>query len=438
MLPVAITGLGLVCAVGSSLREAWPRLLAGEHGIAPIARFDASAYAACLAAEVPALPAMKWQPDRATASSLRRGTRLFLAAAEEAWADANLSTTTAAATGVAAGASVNYLHIAQLRSLWEHRDAGTGRIDPAAASTHGLIPAGTFFRRLGDTMAAAAASALGVEGPRFAVDTACASGSHAIIEAFRLVARGDVPAMVAGGGSGVIMPMTLLAFSRIGALSTSRDRDRASRPFDRGRDGFVIGEGAAAVVLEPLDAARRRGARIYAELAGAATTVNAHSLTDPSPDGRTEAATMALALADAGLQPADIDYVAAHGTSTPKNDATEAQAIHQVFGAHARRLAVSSNKGHLGHTLPAAGAINVVVAAMALAEQMLPPTASLREQDPACDLDCVPGVGRAGLVRAALANAFAFGGQNAVIALRSADTAEGLARVPVPDGEAAA
>jgi 3-oxoacyl-[acyl-carrier-protein] synthase II len=234
------------------------------------------------------------------------------------------------------------------------------------------------------------------------------------------------------------MPITVLAFSRIGALTASADPATASRPFDRRRDGFVLGEGAAAVVLEPYEAARTRGARIYAELAGAATTTNGSSLTDPSPGGEIEAATITLALADAGVVPAEVDYIAAHGTSTPRNDVTETQAIHRALGAHAVRVQVSSNKGQIGHTLPAAGAINVVTAVMALASQTVPPTATLRVPDPECDLDYVARVGRPASVRVALAHAFAFGGQNAVIVLRAAQTEEEAVRMPVDGGEAAA
>ena len=222
--------------------------------------------------------------------------------------------------------------------------------------------------------------------------------------------------MVAGGGCSLVTPLTLLAFGRIGALSPNRDPATASRPFDRSRDGFVLGEGAAVLVLEDLDAARARGARVYAELAGAGMTTSASSLTDPSPDGTSEAAAMTLALQSAALEPDDVDYVAAHGTSTPKNDAIETLAIERAFGGHAARLLVSSLKGHVGHTLAAAGALNAVSAVMAISTGEVPPTVGLRTPDPACQLDYVPGTGRHAPVRAALANAFAFGGHNCTLA----------------------
>jgi 3-oxoacyl-[acyl-carrier-protein] synthase II len=418
MAAVAITGLGLVCALGSTVREAWPRLVGGDHGFAPISRFDASAYSARVAAEVTVpLPAV--EQTGPIDGGLRRGTKLFMMAAAEAWRDAGLDGEPAAlAAGVAAGASVNYLHMGQLGALWACRDGARDRVDLRLAAARGVAPRGSFLRRHGDTMAAAAASVVGLRGPRLTVDTACASGAHAIAEASRMVAGGEAPVMIAGAGSGLIVPVTLLAFSRIGALSANPDPASASRPFDRRRDGFVLGEGAAAVVLEPPEQARLRGARVHAEIAGSASTIHADSLTDPSPGGCMEAATMILAMRDAGIDPGEVDFVAAHGTSTPKNDATETQAIKRALGPHAGSVCVSSHKGQLGHTLPAAGAINVVLTAMALASQVVPPTAHLEHPDPDCDLDYVPHVGRPARLRAALANAFAFGGQNVSLVLR--------------------
>jgi 3-oxoacyl-[acyl-carrier-protein] synthase II len=419
---VVITGLGLVCALGPTLRDAWPRLVRGDHGIAPIRRFDASGYPARLAAEVGEVDTafVAGLPD-GPENPMRRGTALFVAAAREAWADAGLGANARdAAAGVAAGASVNYLHMAHIRRLWHERDQERERVDLTRVDAERMLPASSFDRRHGEFMSAIAGTALGISGPRYAIDTACASGSHAIVDAFRAVARGEVPTMVAGAGSGLIVPITVLAFARIGALTPSTDPLRASRPFDRRRDGFVLGEGAAVVVLEDEDRARARGARIYAEVLGAASTINGQSLTDPSPMGEVEARTITLALDDAQVDSSRVDYVAAHGTSTPKNDVTETQAIRRALGAAASRAAVSSNKAQIGHTLPAAGAVNVVVAAMAIAEQMLPPTAHLTEADPLCDLDYVPGHGRPAPVDVALAHAFAFGGQNVVIVLGGA------------------
>jgi 3-oxoacyl-[acyl-carrier-protein] synthase II len=419
---VAITGLGLVCALGPSLRTAWLRILAGDHGCAPIRRFDASHYAARVAAEVtpwdPAQVAVTESSPGLPPGVTRRGTQLFLAAAREAWQDAGLEPHDGDGAGVSLGLSVNYLHMRQLRDLWRCRDGEDARLDLTRAMREGVVLPSAFFRRDAAAAVRAVAIALGLTGPEAAVDTACASGAHAVLDAARLVAREEAPVMVAGGGAGLVMPLTLLAFSRLGALSTNPDPASASRPFDRRRDGFVIGEGAAAVVLELRDRARARGARVYAELAGGATTIAPGGLTEPSAGAEVEAATITLALRDAGVDPADVDFVAAHGTSTPKNDAAETAALKRALGPAAYRAAVSSHKGQLGHTLAASGAINVVLAAMAIATATVPPTAHLHEPDPDCDLDYVPHVGRSQPIRTALAHAFAFGGQNSVLVLR--------------------
>jgi 3-oxoacyl-[acyl-carrier-protein] synthase II len=421
MRPVAITGLGLVTPLGLDVGTSWAGLLAPRHAIAPIARFDASAYPCTLAAEVTSFPTETPGEDAVGPLASRRGTRMFLRAAREAWREAGLpDNRDRARIGVAAGVSVNYLHTGLLREYWRRRDTETGRLDLARVAVEGVQPREAFFRGHGDWAPAMAARALGASGPHLAVDTACASSLHAIIAAARLVARGEAVAMVAGGGCSTIVPLGVLAFSRIGALTASRDPDHASRPFDRRRDGFVPGEGAGAVVLEDAAAARGRGARIYAEIVGAGSTTTTESLTDPSTGGVAEAAAMRLALAEAGMDAREIGYVAAHGTGTPKNDVTETLAIRSVFGSTASQLLVSSNKGHVGHTLAAAGVLNVVAAAKALLHGVVPPTLGCRERDPECDLDYVPGRPRPARLHAALVNAFAFGGQNACLCLRAA------------------
>ncbi|MGE3841012.1 MAG: beta-ketoacyl synthase [Vicinamibacterales bacterium] len=417
---MAITGIGLVCALGASTDGVWTKLLRGDQGISPITRFDATEYSARVAGQVGHPPWDRASMSPADVCASRRGTRFFLHAAREAWDDAGLAGVGAAGAGVAVGVSANYLHMGLLQTLWQLRDARTNRTDVARACERRAVPDGMFARRQGQSAAALVAQALALTGPRLTIDTACASGSHAVIDAVRAVSRGEAPVMVAGAGSGLIVPVTLLAFGRIGALTSNADPQAASRPFDKRRDGFVLGEGAAAVVVEALTRARRRGARIYAEIRGAASTVNAFNLTDPSPAGATEAATIAEALGEASVDPADVDYIAAHGTSTPKNDQTETSAIKTALGRHASRVLVSSNKGQIGHTLPAAGAFNVATAALAIATGIAPPTATWRERDPDCDLDYVPRVGRAADLRCALAHAFAFGGQNAVIVLARA------------------
>ena len=422
MTRVVITGLDMMTALGPTLAATWPRLLAGESGIRPIASFDASEYTCRVAAEVRDVPPAATGLDSIPDAHCRRGVRLFLSAARGAWRDAGLDTAAIdpARAGVAVGASVNYVNVPLVRHHFRFRRPGAPELDLARfAREGGFEPPHVFHKRQGEMAAAVPARVLGLRGPAIAIDTACAAGSFAIGEAFRAIRRGRARVMVAGGGAALVNPIAMLAFMVLGALSRNADPAEASRPFDRGRDGFVMGEGAAAVVLEERGHAIARGARIYAELAGYGVTLSGHNLTDPSPDGVCEEQAIRLALAEAGLAAEQVGYVAAHGTSTPKNDALETAAIKRAFGAHAARLAVSSNKGQLGHTISAAGACNVVCAVKALADGCLPPTANYRTADPDCDLDYVPDAGRRAQVEAALAHAFAFGGQNAVLAIRA-------------------
>jgi 3-oxoacyl-[acyl-carrier-protein] synthase II len=306
-----------------------------------------------------------------------------------------------------------------MKHYFQLRKPDSPALDMARFAREGRQPDNSFYRRLGDMMASVPAKLLKLAGPAFVMDTACAASSHAIGEAFRLVRLGKVKAMLAGGAAALVSPLPILAFSLLGALSRNADPELASRPFDRQRDGFVMGEGGGAVVLETLESAQARGAHIYAELAGYGSSLNAHTLTDPSPDGSAEAQAISIALRQAALAPEEVDYIAAHGTSTPKNDPIETAAIKRAFGPHAKRLMVSSIKGQIGHTISAAGVCNVICAVKAIAEGHVPPTMHLRSPDPQCDLDYVPNQSRAATVRAALANAFAFGGQNAVLALRA-------------------
>lgn len=422
MRRVAISGMGLVTALGSDLATSWERLIAGESGIGPITYFDATAYACRVAAEV-RLPADDNGLRSVPLTCFRRGVNLFCRAMREAIADAGLFDDPAidrSRIGVAVGTSVNYLHNNLLAYYYRFRRPDAPELDLQRFAREGAQPEQMFYKCLGDWAAAVPAKMLGLGGPNLAIDTACAASAHAVGEAFRRIRRGSAAVMIVGGGSGLVTPGTILAFQVLGALSRNPDPQRASRPFDRKRDGFVMGEGGGALVLEDLDHARARGARIHAELVGFGATTNAHSLTDPSPDGVCEEQAMRLALADASLQPEDIDYVAAHGTSTPKNDIVETEAIKRVFGGHARRLAVSSIKGQIGHTISAAGVMNLIVAAKTISDGCIPPTINYHHLDPVCDLDYVPNECRRTVVRAALANTFAFGGQNAILAVRAA------------------
>jgi 3-oxoacyl-[acyl-carrier-protein] synthase II len=416
--------MGMSTSLGPDLCTCWRRLLAGDNGIAPLSFWDPSEYNTKVVAEVKHVP-LETGSDAIPRAWCRRGVRLFLAVAREAFADAQLrragkpADPAPAEIGIAVGTSVNYLDMYLMKHYFQLRKADSPALDMVRFASEGQQPDNSFFRRLGDMIASVPAKLLNVAGPAFVMDTACAASSHAIGEAFRLVRLGKVKAMLAGGAAALVSPLPILAFSLLGALSRNANPELASRPFDRQRDGFVMGEGGGAVVLEALESAQARGARIYAELAGYGSSLNAYTLTDPSPDGSAEARAMSIALEQASLSPEEVDYIAAHGTSTPKNDAIETAAIKRVFGPQAKRLMVSSNKGQIGHTISAAGVCNLICAVKAIAEGHVPPTMHLRTPDPQCDLDYVPNRSRVAKVRAALANAFAFGGQNAVLAVRA-------------------
>jgi len=415
---VVITGLGWTTSLGPNVETCWQRLIDGDSGIRTISYWDTSDYAAKVAAEVHDVPL-----DTGVASVpptwCRRSARLFVPAVREAFNDAQLQVVPLppAQVGIAAGTSVNYIDHRLIReyfSRWRSTACKLALERPG----HRELRLDVLARRAGDMIASLPARLLHITGPSFVVDTACAASSHAIGVAFRLIRRGKVNAMIAGGSAALVSPIGILAFSLLGALTRSSDPAEASRPFDRLRDGFVMGEGAGAVVLESLSSAQRRGARIYAELVGYGSTSNAGSLTDPSPDGSSEARAISAALAEGGLVPEQVDYIAAHGTSTLKNDATETLAIKRAFGTHARRLLISSNKGQIGHTISAAGVSNVICAIKAITEGIAPPTMNLRNLDARCDLDYIPNQSRPSRIRAAVANAFAFGGQNAALAIR--------------------
>lgn len=417
---MVITGMGMATSLGLDLATCWRRLLAGDNGIGRISFWNPSEYTTKVGGEIrdiPELPA-GLPLDR---DAYRRSVRLFVPPVLEAFADAGLDRAPIAPgqIGIAAGTSVNYIDMMLLKHYFQLRHSDRPVLDLDRFRQEGRQPANSFFRRLGDMIASVPAHLLQLSGPTVVCDTACAASAHAITEAFRLVCSGKVRAMIAGGSAALISPMSILAFALLGALSRQEDPDTASRPFDRRRDGFVMGEGAGAVVLESLDSARERGAHICAELAGCATTLNANNLTDPSRDGAAEAKAMALALRDGGLEPGDIDYIAAHGTSTPKNDVVETSAIKHVFGARAQNLLVSSIKGQIGHTIAAAGVLNFICAVKSIAEGVVAPTMHLHNPDPECDLDYVANHSRRAGIRAALVNAFAFGGQNAVLAVKA-------------------
>jgi 3-oxoacyl-[acyl-carrier-protein] synthase II len=417
--------MGLTTSLGADLTTCWRRLLAGEIGVAPISLWDASEYSCKVAAEDHHVPE-ETQAEGICRSQSRKVARMLVPTAREAIKAAGLENRTlpGGEIGLALGTSVNYLNSFILKEYFRYRDRTNTALDMSRFRAAGRQPPGAFWRRTGDMIGALSARALELSGPLVLIDTACAASSHAIGEAYRLVRWGKVEAMVACGSCSHVTPISLLAFSLLGALSQNPNPAEASRPFDRLRDGFVMGEGAGAVVLESLEGARNRGARILAEVKGYGATVSAGNLVDPSPDGSAEARAMTLALEAAKMAPEEIDVIAAHGTSTPKGDANESTAIKRVFKDSAKRLLVFSNKGQIGHTISTAGVANLICVVKAMTDGRVPPTVNLRHPDPECDLDYVPNESRAAEVRSALVNAFGFGGQNVVIALRAWGAAE--------------
>lgn len=405
---VVITGLGLVTPLGCSVSEVWSRLCAGESGIRRITRFDASALPVQIAGEV-----REFDPsavvDRRELKRLDLFSQYALASAAQALADAGGEEAlmdrdrTAVIIGVGFG--------------------GIGTVEEGVREFYetGMKRVSAFFipRLIANIAPAHVAMKFGIRGENFAVMSACASGAHAIGEAFRRIRAGLQEAALAGGAEAPITPLTVAGFAAMRALSTrNQEPSRASRPFDRDRDGFVLAEGAGMLFLETLERARARGARIYAEIVGYGANDDAHHLTAPAPEGRGAAECMRLALADAGVEPTEVGYINAHGTSTPLNDESETMAIKAVFGTHAYRLAVSSTKSMTGHTLGAAGAIEAAFTALSLHHGLLPPTINYETPDPQCDLDYVPNQARPAEVGVALSNAFGFGGANCTLVFR--------------------
>lgn len=416
---VVITGMGVVSAAGCETATFWQSLVAGRSAVAPIQRFDASAFPSRMAAEVNErdLPALdeRW-------ATRGRIARFAAAAADLAITDANVKRAPAwsnAGVVIAAGMG-SYTHDEVFGPAALARASGTQF--NWAAFTDAVRPAlapNAAERRTPGSLPSLLAHQHGLQGPVMAVMTACAGGTQAIGDALGWIRRGRADIVVAGGSDSEIYPMGLASFCLLGALSKRNDApELASRPFDGGRDGFVIGEGAAVLVLEERDHAVRRGARIYAEVAGFGSAADAFRVTDPHPDGIGGGLAMTRALADAGLAPPAIDYINAHGTSTVANDRIETLAIRRVFGAHAPRVPISSTKSMIGHATVAAGALEAVACALTLTHQQIHPTINQDVPDPDCDLDYVPNRARTAHVDAVLSNSFAFGGQSASLVLR--------------------
>lgn len=405
---IVITGIGMLTPLGNSAHETWNALVRGASGIAQITKFDASAFPCRIAGEL-----KSFDPLRFLSPKEARRTDPFihaaLAAARMAVDDAWLPRTpdSELRTGVLIGSGRGGVTTTE-----KNREALSAR-GPAAVSP--------FFTPMSLVNMASGfvAMKLGLKGPCLDVSTACATGTHALGEAMKILQRGDADVMIAGGAEAAITPLMLAGFCQAKALSRRNDEPaRASRPFDRDRDGFVLSEGAGVLVLETVEHARKRDAFILAELAGYGLTSDAHHYTQPDPAGEGSARAMLLALADAGMQPEEIGYVNAHGTSTVPNDRIETAAIKTAFGGHARNLVVSSSKSMLGHMLGAAGAVEAAITTLALMKNVIPPTINLEHPDPACDLDYVPNRARSLDLGAALSNSLGFGGINAALVIR--------------------
>jgi 3-oxoacyl-[acyl-carrier-protein] synthase II len=402
---VVITGIGLVSSLGIGTSENWKALLAGTSGVTRITKFDASGFAVQIAAEVKGFDPLQFI-DKKDVKKMDVFIQYAIAASQFAMDDSGLSVTPGnagsigvyIASGIGGFATIEREHEALL-------DGGPRKISPF------FIPSAIINLAAGQV-----SIRFGAKGPNLATCTACSASAHSIGESFEIIRRGDADAMIAGGSEAAITPMSVGGFGRMQALSTRNDDPaRASRPFDKDRDGFIIGEGAGVVILEELDHARRRDAQIYAELVGYGASADAYHITAPSEDGEGAIRAMNAALKKACVAPDKVDYINAHGTSTPYNDKLATLAIKKCFGDHAWRLVISSTKSMTGHLLGAAGGLEAGIAALAVRDQQVPPTINLDEPDPECDLDYVPHNSRRMKIDYALSNSFGFGGTNVAL-----------------------
>jgi 3-oxoacyl-[acyl-carrier-protein] synthase II len=405
---VVVTGVGLISSVGVGTEANWRALCAGRSGIGPITRFDASQFSARIAGEVKGFDPLQFF-DRKDVKKMDVFIQFAVAAAEFAVKDAGLTVTPEIAddVGVFIASGIGGFSTIEREHL-ELINGGPRRISPF------FIPASIINLAAGQV-----SIRFGARGPNLATCTACTASAHSIGESYEIIRRGDAEIMIAGGSEASITPMGVGGFAAMRALSTRNDEpSRASRPFDKDRDGFVIGEGAGILVLEELEGARRRGASIYAEIAGYGLSGDAFHLTAQPPDANGAVRSMRMALRKAGVRPDEIDYINAHGTSTPINDPTETQAVKTVFAGHAPRLVMSSTKSMTGHLLGAAGGLEAGITALAVRHQLAPPTINLDAPDPACDLDYAANAARPMAIQYALTNSFGFGGTNGTLLLK--------------------
>ena len=405
---VVVTGIGLVTPLGTGTQKTWGNLCAGTSGVGLITRFDTSDYAVKIAAEVKDFQAEEFI-EKKLAKHLDLYVQYAIVAAKLAFADsgASIDETNCQRVGVITGCGMGGLPTIEQNHV-SCLERGSRRISPF------FIP-----MAIPNMPSGHISMQLGAKGPNLALSTACAAGTHAVGEAYRSIVYGSCDMVITGGAEAVICPLGVGGFSAMKALSTRNDApSQASRPFDKDRDGFVMSEGSGMLVIEELEHAIKRGATIYAEITGYGASSDAYHIAAPPEDGEGAARCLRLALQDAGLAPEDIDYINAHGTSTPLNDRCETQAIKTVFGDHARRLAISSTKSMTGHMLGAAGGIEAAFTALSIRDQIAPPTMNLQEASPECDLDYVPNQARKMEIRAAVSNSFGFGGTNGVIVMQ--------------------
>ncbi|HMF47645.1 MAG TPA: beta-ketoacyl-ACP synthase II [Candidatus Saccharimonadales bacterium] len=408
---VVVTGLGVISPLGSGVEKNWENLLAGRSGIRKITRFPADAFASRIAGEVPDFKADDFiEPKEIKKMDLF--IQYAMGAAAMAMADSGLKIEGEFAEEVGVIIGVGLCGLDTIEQTKEALIAGGPRkISPF------FIP-----KVISNLAPGHVAIRFGAKGVNWTPTSACASGTHALGEAYHLIRRGVQQAVIAGGAESTITPLAVGGFAAMKALSTRNDEpERASRPFDKERDGFVVGEGSGILILEDWEHALQRGAKIYAEVIGYAATGDAYHMTAPAPEGEGAARCMRLALKDAGISPIDVDYINAHGTSTEYNDANETTAIKTVFGEQAAKVAVSSTKSMTGHLLGAAGAVEGVYSTLALYHGMIPPTINYEHPDPACDLDYVPNQARKADIEVALSNSFGFGGTNACVIFRRAE-----------------
>ena len=405
---VVVTGVGLVSPLAIGTQANWDALLAGRSGIGPITRFDASQYSARIAGEVKGFDPLQFV-DKKDVKKMDVFIQFALAAAQFAVDDARLKVTPAIADGVGVfiASGIGGFQTIEREHI-ELMKGGPRRISPF------FIPASIINLAAGQV-----SIRFGARGPNLATCTACTASAHAIGEAFEIIRRGDADIMIAGGSEAAITPMGVGGFAAMRALSTRNDEpQRASRPFDKDRDGFIMGEGSGICILETLESAQARGAAVYAELVGYGLTSDAYHLTGQPEEAHGAIRSMQMALRKGGVQPADVDYINAHGTSTPINDPTETRGVKTLFGEHAYKLAMSSTKSMTGHLLGAAGGLEAGITALAVKHQIAPPTINLDHPDEGCDLDYVPHTARPMRIRYALSNSFGFGGTNGTLLMK--------------------